>query len=158
MTKSLPMLRQGMKNRFEPEAEALRQAIKEIGVEVFAAHLGNKSVGTIRSEMVPTKSPDSPHKTGFDDALSAIYLSGDISALVKFLDRLDYIVVPREETKMTISRENLACQLMAGCGMSTAHLAEALADGIITEEEWEMVAPGLKALEMSLAAVNHNKW
>ena len=93
MTKSLPVLRPGMKNRFEKEAEALRQAIKGVGVEVLAAHVG-KSAGTIRSELVPTKSPDSPHKIGFDDGLAAIYLSEDITPLGVFLDRRDRKVIP----------------------------------------------------------------
>lgn len=150
MTKCLPVLRPGMKNRFEKEAEAVNQAVKTVGVEVLAAHL-DKSPRTVRTEMVPSKSPDSPHKLGYDDALSAMYLSDDITSLVIFLDRLGYVVVPAEGNNGRTSRELQSLKIMAIASRFNQWLAEALEDGSITDDEWVGGTELLKLLERDTA-------
>lgn len=145
MTKALPILRPGMKNRFVKEAEAVNQAIKSVGVEVFAAHM-QKSVGTVRSEMIPSKS-DSAHKIGFDTALAAMFLSEDITPLVIFLDRLDYMVIPAEAGPAAGGRERQSLKALNACGLFAAWLGEALEDGRITDAEWAEGTALLKKLE-----------
>jgi hypothetical protein len=155
MTKTLPALRPNMKVRFEKEAEALNQAIKTVGVEILSLHLGDKKPATLRSEMTTSKS-DSLNKVGFDTALAAMFLSGDITALSIFLDRLDYLIVPAAENQTHAGREQSALKAMAAAGHFNAWLGEALEDGRINDAEWETGTALLKKLECEAATATRN--
>ncbi len=156
MTRVLPEKRAGRRCRFEAEFSALGCAARGVGIEILAAHLG-KSDSTLRSELVPSQGPDSPHKLGFDDALAIMYLSGDVTPLHRFLARLDCNIVPKRLEPQGIGRFTSALRLLEKGGEYASCLADVLADGKITDEEWVSLGKIVDHIETIAAIINAHR-
>ncbi len=155
MTRVLPEKRAGRRSRFEAEFSALGCAARGVGIEILAAHLG-KSDSTLRSELVPSQGPDSPHKLGFDDALAVMYLSGDVTPLHRFLARLDQNIVPKR-LEPDSGRFAAALRLLEKGGEYASCLADVLADGKITDEEWARLEQIADHIETITAIINAHR-
>ncbi len=152
---TLPVKKPGRRFRFEEEAEALACAARAVGVEVLAAHL-DKRPGSLLNELTLSHSPETGHKLGFDDALSLMMVSGDFTSLHIFLRRLDFNVVPRRQPPSD-ARFHAVLRLLEKSGEYASCLADVLADGKITDEEWAQLGKITHDIENIVSVINAHR-